>query len=523
MATAPVNDWNVPKRTTALVLFCCWMAILAEGYDVGVLGAVLPALAEYKEWNLSPLQLGGLGSYALAGMLVGALFIGTLSDLVGRKKMLLASMVIFTLTQAGAAWAPTPELFGLFRFIGGLGMGGVIPVAAALTIEYSAPRKRSFNYGLMYSGYSLGIVAAALAALFVLPSGGWRAVIAIGAAPIVLLPIIWKFLPESLEYLESKGRSLEARSLATKLKIADYTPVAPAPAVKEGTRAQAADPWWKTITTMFSPTYLRSTVFFWMALFCGMVLVYGLNTWLPSIMKQAGYDLGSSLTFLLVFSLASAVGGLVLGRAADRYGQKLILVVFYVLGGLGIMLLMFPNNMMVNLVFVAFAGIGSISTSLVLTGYIADYYPANIRGTATGWALSFARIGAISGPLIGGWIGSAKLPFEYNFAIFAGIAVVAAGAVAMIPKRRVADPVFTPELDGAAEDGKVTATASIASTQLCRRRTPDDYLGFQRSLQHPEFSGVATTVSCREQGAGTGISPITRGQPPRRIRGAFLE
>ena len=141
-------------------------------------------------------------------------------------------------------------------------------------------------------------------------------------------------------------------------------------------------------------------------------------------------------------------------------------MVFYVLGGLGIMLLMFPNNMMVNLVFVAFAGIGSISTSLVLTGYIADYYPANIRGTATGWALSFARIGAISGPLIGGWIGSAKLPFEYNFAIFAGIAVVAAGAVAMIPKRRVADPVFTPELDGSAEDGKVTATAYSVDATL---------------------------------------------------------
>jgi len=119
------------------VLFCCWLAILAEGYDVGVLGAVLPALAEYKEWNLSPLALGGLGSYALIGMLIGALFIGTLSDLVGRKKMLLASMMIFTVTQVGAAVAPTPELFGLFRLVGGLGMGGVIPVAAALTIEYS--------------------------------------------------------------------------------------------------------------------------------------------------------------------------------------------------------------------------------------------------------------------------------------------------------------------------------------------------------------------------------------------------
>lgn len=443
MATAPVNNWNVPKKTTGLVLFCCWLAILAEGYDVGVLGAILPALAEYKEWNLSPLALGGLGSYALIGMLIGALFIGTLSDLVGRKKMLLASMVIFTLTQAGAAWAPTPELFGIFRLIGGLGMGGVIPVAAALTIEYSAPNKRSYNYGLMYSGYSLGIVAAALAALFVLPLGGWRAVIAIGAAPVVLIPIIWKFLPESLEFLESKGRRAEAKALAAKLSITDYRPVVPvAPAA-----GMQADPWWKTITTMFSRKYIRSTVFFWISLFCGLVLVYGLNTWLPSIMKKAGYDLGSSLTFLLVFSLASAIGGLLLGRAADKYGKKLILVVFYILGGLGIMLLVFPNTMVVNLLFVAFAGVGSISTSLVLTGYIADYYPAKVRGTATGWALSFARLGAISGPLIGGWIAGSKLPFEANFAIFAGIAVLAAGAVAMIPKPQAEVPVAAVDVD----------------------------------------------------------------------------
>ncbi len=282
----------------------------------------------------------------------------------------------------------------------------------------------------MYSGYSLGIVAAALAALFVLPLGGWRAVIAIGAAPVVLLPVIWKFLPESLEYLESKGRGSEAKSLAAKLGITDYRPVVVAKPATGG----PVDPWWKTITTMFSLQYLRSTVFFWISLFCGLLLVYGLNTWLPSIMKKAGYDLGSSLTFLLVFSLASAIGGLLLGRAADKYGKKLILVVFYILGALGIMLLVFPNTMVVNLLFVAFAGVGSISTSLVLTGYIADYYPAKVRGTATGWALSFARLGAISGPLIGGWIAGSKLPFEANFGIFAGIAVLAAAAVALIPK-----------------------------------------------------------------------------------------
>ncbi|NKX54860.1 MFS transporter [Arthrobacter mobilis] len=441
MATSSPTAWNVPRRTTSTVLFACWLAILAEGYDVGVLGAVLPALAEYKAWDLTPLQLGGLGAYALVGMLFGALFIGTASDLVGRRKMLLVSMAIFTVTQLGAAIAPTPELFGLFRFLGGLGMGGVIPVAAALTIEYSAPKKRSFNYGLMYSGYSLGIVASALVAMAVLPTLGWRWVIGAGAVPLIVLPVIMMILPESLEYLVAKRRYREAGQLAARLGITGFDPQAAAPAQKVQERKAS---WTQVLAAMFSRRFLRSTVFFWISLFCGMVLVYGLNTWLPAIMRQAGYDLGSSLTFLLVFSLASAAGGLVLGRAADRYGQKLILVLFYLLGAGGILLLMFPNNLVVNLLFVAFAGIGSISTSLVLTGYIADYYPANARATATGWALSFARIGAISGPLIGGWIGSAKLPFEWNFIVFALVGALAAGAVALIPRTRPASGAVQP-------------------------------------------------------------------------------
>ena len=431
MATpSAIADWNIPKRTTGIVLFACWLAILAEGYDVGVLGAVLPALAEYKEWALTPLQLGGLGAYALVGMLFGALFIGTLSDVIGRRKMLMLSMIIFTITQAGAALAPTPEIFGLFRFLGGLGMGGIIPVAAALTIEYSAPKKRSLNYGIMYSGYSLGIVVSALVAMALLPTLGWRWVIAVGALPVLILPLIAWMLPESLEYLVSKGKISEAKALAAKLNVRDYAPVAPA---KPGAKV----PWREVMASMFSGKYLRSTVFFWISLFCGMVLVYGLNTWLPQIMRKAGYDLGTSLTFLLVFSLASAAGGLILGWLADKFGQKPILVIFFLLGAGGILLLMFPNTMFINLCFVAFAGVGSISTSLVLTGYIADYYPAAQRGTATGWALSFARLGAISGPIIGGWIASTGMNFQFNFIFFAIVGVVAAIAVALIPPRVV--------------------------------------------------------------------------------------
>ena len=184
-------------------------------------------------------------------------------------------------------------------------------------------------------------------------------------------------------------------------------------------------------------------MFFWVALFGGMLLVYGLNTWLPSIMRKAGYDLGSSLTFLVVFSLASAIGGILLGRAADRWGKKLILVLFYLVGAVGILLLMFPNVLVVNYLFVALAGIGSISTSLVLTGWVADYYPAHTRATATGWALSFARVGAIAGPLIGGAIAGAGLPIQWNFVLFAVVGGIAAVSIALIPQRAAAEGVDT--------------------------------------------------------------------------------
>lgn len=423
--------WPVPRSVTGIVLFSCWLAILAEGYDIGVIGAALPAIADDRAWSLSPVELGGLASWALVGMLIGALFIGTLSDRVGRKRMLLASIAIFTVTQLCAALSPTPELFGAFRFLGGLGMGGAVPVAAALTIEFSAPKKRALNYGIMYSAYSLGIVVSALVAMALLPTLGWRWVIAIGAVPVILIPIIAKILPESLESLENRGQHDRAAALAEKLRITPYIPATPQ-TMQPGEQLA----WTAILKQLFSPRYLRSTVFLWIALFAGLLLVYGLNSWIPSIMREAGYDLGPALAFLLVFSLSSAVGGLVVGALADRYGQKLILIIFYALGAIACLLMMFPNDLWLNLVLVGISGVGSISTSLVLTAYITDYYPAAIRATAAGWALSFARIGAILGPIVGGWIAALNVGVEWNFITFSAVALIAVVTVACVPRKQ---------------------------------------------------------------------------------------
>ncbi|EPL9569064.1 MFS transporter [Providencia rettgeri] len=427
MQTIAVKSFGSTK-TTSKVLLICWMSILFEGYDVGVMGAVLPTLAEYKQWNLSPLELGALSSYALVGMFFGAFIIGTLSELYGRRRMLLACVTLFSITMLGAAFAPTPWVFGVMRFIGGIGLGGVIPVAAALTIEYSPSEKRSFNYGIMYSGYSLGILSAALVAMWLLEQFGWRSVIAFGALPLLLIWPMARILPESLEYLTHKGLHSEAKALAKKLDI-DYQPTSEHVQHKPQRIKEI-------VAVVFAWRHLRATVCFWVALFCGMLLVYGLNTWLPSIMRKEGYNLGSSLTFLIVFSLASALGGLFLGKIADRYGVRNSVALFFLLGAIGVGCLVFKQNIYMNYVLVAFAGVGSISAALILTGYIANYYPSNARASATGWALSFSRIGAMTGPMFGAYIASLGIATSWNFIAFAVVAVIAATAVILLPKKR---------------------------------------------------------------------------------------
>jgi AAHS family benzoate transporter-like MFS transporter len=204
-------------------------------------------------------------------------------------------------------------------------------------------------------------------------------------------------------------------------------------------RASSAERGWRSVLReVFAKQHLRATLCFWSALFCGLLLVYGLNTWLPTIMRKSGYDLGSSLTFLIVFSLASALGGLVLGKLADRAGVRATLGVFYLLGALAVLALMYPHGLALNYLFVALAGVGSISASLILTGHLADYYPGSVRAAATGWALSFSRIGAMTGPLLGGYVAASGLGIASNFVVFAVVGLLAACAVFLLPAKRSA-------------------------------------------------------------------------------------
>ncbi|MGN7292719.1 MFS transporter [Rhizobium sp. SAFR-030] len=422
---SPTREISHPK--SLMVVLLCWVAIFAEGYDVGVLGAILPALATDNAWNLSPMQLGAMGSYTVFGMLVGGIVIGTLSEIYGRKPMFLICLSLFSLCTAVTAWSPTPMVFGITRFVSGLGLGGIIPLAAALTIEYSPSAKKNFNYGLMYSGYSLGLFAAALVGRWLLPDYGWRPVMLIGALPVLIVPIMALLLPESLDFLVARRRQDAAQRLASRLGVD-----VPAPSGQQKTRVG-----WRTVLgEIFSARNAYATACFWTALFMGLLLVYGLAQWLPQIMRKSGYDLGDSLLFLAVFSFTSAIGGIVLGQWADRFGVKRTVTLSYLLGAIGIAMLAFKGSIWLNYAVVALAGFGTVSASLILTGYLAAYLQPSVRAAGTGWALSFSRIGALCGPLIGGYIASLNVAPEWNFYVFAFVAAIAALATSLIPNKK---------------------------------------------------------------------------------------
>jgi AAHS family benzoate transporter-like MFS transporter len=364
------------------------------------------------------------------GMLIGALAAGAITDAIGRRRTMLIGITVFSTLMIGCALAPDPTTLGIMRFLAGLGLGGVIPSAVALTVEYAPPRRRQLYNALMFAGYSVGGVLAAVLALAFLAEHGWRLLLAVGAAPlIIILPLAWKFLPESVGFLLAKGRDYEAAELAKRYGL-DLGSLHAERAATGATGPRA----------LFRSGTTGATLLFGAASFCGLLLVYGLNTWLPQIMRQAGYPLGPALAFLLVLNLGAIVGGIIASLLADRFGPKPVTVVAFLLATTCLLVLSQQVGTGLLMVAVAVAGLGSVGTQILINGFVAVHYPAGIRATALGWALGVGRIGAIIGPIFGGWVLATGIGFEWSFYGFAVPALLGAVLIALVPRRRTSHP-----------------------------------------------------------------------------------
>jgi len=411
----------------ARLLFWGALIIIFDGYDLVIYGVVLPALM--KDWGLSALQAGLLGSCALLGMMVGALFFGQLSDRIGRRKTITLCVLLFSGITVINGFARTPEEFGLMRFLAGIGIGGVMPNVIALMNEYAPKKLRGTLIAVMFTGYSVGGMLSAGLGMWLIPLHGWPSVFFVAGVPLLVLPLMVRQLPESINFVLRKGQGTAARRLLQQA-VPDYQSLRDDDLRREAGQAPKV-----SVMQIFQDGRLINTLLLWLAFCCSLLMIYGISAWLPKLMNTAGYGINSSIGFLLVLNFGAIFGSLFGGWLADRFGLGRVLVCFLAASALVLGLMAVKAPLAVLYVLIAIAGGGTTGAQILANAFAVQYYPAHIRSTGLGWAMGIGRVGAIIGPMLGAAMHAAELPLQFSFLAFAVPGLIGAAAIGVFLMR----------------------------------------------------------------------------------------
>ncbi|MFD3312040.1 MFS transporter [Streptomyces sp. NPDC058656] len=379
-------------KLAALAVGLCWLAVLFDGLDMFIYGSVLPHMLAEKALGITPDRAGDLGSYATFGMLVGALTAGTVADRIGRKKLMVACVTLFSLASGLCAMSGSVAVFGLGRTLAGVGLGGLLPTAISMVSDYAPRGRTALTIGMLMTAHHAGGILSAYVALWIVEPLGWRAAFWVCVAPLLFVPVLARFMPESLSFLVAKGRTEEARELAGRFEVE-----LPAAAEKKAPADR-----WNALVNLFRGGEWTQTLLYWLASFGGLLLVYGVATWLPTLMRSEGYELGSALTFVVLFNLGGIVGMLVAGRAADRFGAPRISSVWFALTAAGVFLLSVHMPLAVTFTVVFLTGVFLNSAQTMIYATVSIRSTPDNRATAVGWTSGMGRFGAVFGPWLGG-------------------------------------------------------------------------------------------------------------------------
>ncbi|WP_262003259.1 aromatic acid/H+ symport family MFS transporter [Streptomyces sp. FIT100] len=412
-------------RSVLPVLALCWLAVFFDGMDVNIYGAVMPHMLDDTGLGLTPGTAGTIGSWTTFGMLIGALTAGNMTDWLGRRPLLVASITLFSLGSALCAVAGSPAAFGAGRFVAGLGLGGLMPLCLAMVMEFAPPRRAALTTGLLMTSYHAGGMAATALGLTLAPAAGWRWVFWAGALPaVVAVPLLLKLLPESPGVLLARGERTRAEAVADRYGLPRPTAVE-APAAGAKGRFEA-------VLALFRPESRWATPLLWLASFCGLLLVYGVSTWLPQLMRASGYGLTSSVSFLLVINAGGIVGMLIAGRTADRFGAVRVSAVWFVLTAVGALLLKAHLPLGITYVVVAVTGVWLFSAQVMVYAATNTLYRGSERAAGLGWVTGVGRTGAVVGPWLGGVL-AANGNEGWGFTAFALAGLVGAVAISLVP------------------------------------------------------------------------------------------
>ena len=413
------------------VILLSALIIIFDGYDLVIYGVALPKLM--AEWQIDTITAGFLGSIALFGMMLGAIIFGSLSDKLesygfSRKKLIILCICLFSSFTLLCGYASDPQSFGIFRFIAGLGLGGVMPNVIALMTEYAPKKLRATLVSLMFSGYAVGGICSALLGIWLVPQFGWKIMFILGGLPLLLVPMIWLLLPESIDYLVRRNKNEQAIKILRQIDSTVTYTAQTKISLHHDNQASSKTP----VKDLFAENRGPITLLFWGSVFMALVLVYALGNWLPKLMVEAGYDLSTSLVFLLALNIGGMLGAICGGYLADRFKLAKVLCSLFLSGAIALILLSYNLPTVILYFCIAVAGAASIGGQILLLAYMSQFYSSNIRATGLGMALGVGRLGAILGPILCGWLLSLSLPINYNFIALAIPCMIAVVSVSMI-------------------------------------------------------------------------------------------
>ncbi|GAA1345136.1 MFS transporter [Saccharothrix algeriensis] len=397
MAASPTSP--TPARSTWTAVFC-WLTVLLEGYDLVAFGATIPTLLKTGHLGFTPAGATLVATVSLIGVAFGAAVLSPLTDRFGRRRLLIGSVLLFSVFTLVIPLSPSVGVFALFRFVAGLGLGACMPVALTVMSENLPARRRASASTFTMTGYHVGAVLMSVLALAV--GEDWHVLFyGGGLAGLAVVPLMWWRLPESSAFLAVRDEPVD--------------------------RLRPRD--------LLGPRFRRTSLAVWVGSFMGLLLVYGLNTWLPQLMRTAGYPISTAVTLLLVLNVGAVIGLLAAGLIADRHGVKPVAVLWF--GASAVLLaalsLRVGNSFLLNLM-VLLTGVFVFSAQVLIYGYVAQAFPAQARGTALGFTSAVGRLGSILGPFVTGALVTAGIAYPWGFWFFAVIAAFGLAAVLLLAR-----------------------------------------------------------------------------------------
>ena len=407
-----------------LIVLLCLVFNMVDGFDITAMAVTAHQIGE--DMQLSEDKLGLVFNFSLAGMILGAMFLAALSDVIGRR-----TMIIFTLTLVGVTVLLTASVNSLpalilLRFVSGLGAGAMLASVATLASEYSPEKFRAMAVTAVTAGYPLGAMTTGLVASSVVPEFGWQGMFVTGGSVTLLLALIAFFMiPESLHFLCKKQPDDALQRVNRILQIFKIQSLQHLPSIEEtgGTTEADRQNIYQKMLRLLTPEFRRSTLTLWATFFLCISTLYFLMSWTPKLIINLGYSPDAGNLAFTLFNFGGVLGIFILGYLASKWSLSTLISIFAITSAVfmwafaGAVFLEFNQTNLMLLIFII--GISMQGGYTGMYAVAAKIYPIEIRSTGVGWAIGLGRFGAVLGPGIAGYMIASGLPITINFMVFA--------------------------------------------------------------------------------------------------------